>query len=60
LGGQETELEDMNEIGKDEINLAIVILKMTIKSLKSNTSCGVGGVPAELLKSGTNKLYELL
>jgi hypothetical protein len=29
---------------------------MTIKSLKSNTSSGVGGVPAELLKSGTEKL----
>jgi len=33
---------------------------MTIKSLKSNTSCGVGGVPAQLLKSGTERLYELL
>ena len=33
---------------------------MTVKSLKSNTSCGVGGVPAELLKSGTERLYELL
>jgi len=33
---------------------------MAIKSLKSNTSCGVGEVPAELLKSGTGKLYELL
>jgi hypothetical protein len=33
---------------------------MTVKSLKSNTSCKVGGVPAELLKSGTEKLYELL
>jgi hypothetical protein len=33
---------------------------MTVKSLKSNTSSGVGGVPAELLKSGTEKLYELL
>jgi len=28
--------------------------------LKSNTSCGVGGVPAKLLKSGTERLYELL
>jgi len=33
---------------------------MTVKSLKSNTSCGVGGIPEELLKSGTEKLYELL
>jgi len=33
---------------------------MIIKFLKSNTSCGVGGVPAELLKSGIEKLYELL
>jgi hypothetical protein len=32
---------------------------MTIKSLKSNT-CGVGGVPAELVKSGTEKLYDFL
>ena len=29
-------------------------------SLKCNTSCAVGGAPAELLKSGTEKLYELL
>jgi hypothetical protein len=60
LGDQETELEDMNEIEMDKINLDIEIVKMTIKSLKSNTSCGVGVVPAELLKSGTEKLYELL
>jgi hypothetical protein len=33
---------------------------MTIKSLKCNISSGVGGVPAELLKSGTEKLFELL
>ena len=33
---------------------------MTIKSLKRNTSCGDGGVPAELLKSGTEKLHKLL
>ena len=33
----------------DKINLDIEMVKMTIKSLKSNTSCGVGGVPAELL-----------
>jgi hypothetical protein len=32
---------------------------MTVKSLKSNT-CGVGRVRRELLKSGTEKLYELL
>jgi len=42
----------LNEIGMDKFNLDIEIVKMTIKSLKSNTSCGVGGVPAELLKSG--------
>jgi hypothetical protein len=59
LGDQETELEDMNEIEMDKINLDINTVKMTIKSLKSNTSCGVG-VPAELLKSGTQELYELL
>jgi len=59
LGDQETELEDMNEIEMDKINLDIEIVKMAIKSLKSNTSCGVGGVPAELLKSETEKLYEL-
>ena len=40
--------------------LGIEIVKMKNKSLKSNTSCGVGGVPAELLKLGTEKLYELL
>jgi hypothetical protein len=33
---------------------------MTIKSLKSNTASGVRGVPAELLKSGIQKLYEFL
>ena len=57
LGDQETELDDMNEIEMDKINLDIKIVKMTIKSLKSNTSCGAGRVPAELLKSGTEKLY---
>jgi hypothetical protein len=37
LGDQETELGDMNEIEMDKINLDIEIVKMTIKSLKSNT-----------------------
>ena len=60
MGEQETELEGMNEIGMDKINLDIEMVKMSIKSLKTSTSCGVGGVPAELLKSGTEKLYELL
>jgi len=60
LGEKERESEGMNEIGMDKNNLDIEIVKMTIKSLKSNTSCGVGGVPAELLKLGTGKLYELL
>ena len=59
LREQEFEL-GLNEIGMDKINLDIEIVKMTIKSLKSNTSCGVAGVPAELLKSGTERLYELL
>jgi hypothetical protein len=59
VGEQDTELEDMNETGMDKIKLDINVVKMTIKSLKSNTSCGVGGVPAELLKSGPEKLYEL-
>jgi len=60
MGEQETEPEGMNEIGMDKINLDIEIVKMTIMSLKSNTSCGSGGVPAELLKEGTEKLYDLL
>ena len=60
LGEQDTELEGMNEIGMYKINLDTEIAKMTVKSLKSSTSCGVGGVPAELLKSGTENLYELL
>jgi len=34
LGGQETELEDMNEIENVKINLDIEIVKMAIKSLK--------------------------
>jgi len=50
----------MNEILIDKINFDMEIFKMTVKSLKSNTSFGVGGVPAELLKLGTKKLYELL
>jgi len=50
----------MNEVGMDKMNLDTEIIKMTIKSLKSNRSCGVGGVPAELPKSGTGRLYELL
>jgi len=60
LTEQKIELEGMNEIGMDKINLDIEIVKMRVKSLKSNTSCGVGGVPAVLLKSGTEKLHELL
>ena len=60
LTEQEFELEGLNEIGMDKINLGIGIAKMTIMSLKSNTSCGVGGVAAELLKSGTERFYELL
>ena len=27
---------------------------------KNNTSCGVGGVPADFLKSGTERIYEWL
>jgi hypothetical protein len=56
LGEQETELEGTNETGMDKINLDIEIVKRTVKSLKCNTSCGFGGVLAELLKSGTEKL----
>jgi len=59
VGEKDTELEDVNETGMDKIKLDIKVVKMTIKSLKSNTSSGVG-VPAELLKSGTEILYELL
>ena len=46
---QETELYNMNEIEVDKINLDIEIVINSLKSLKSNTSCVVGGVPAELL-----------
>jgi len=35
----------LNEIVMDKFNLDIEIVKMTIKFLKSNTSCGVGGAP---------------
>jgi hypothetical protein len=55
LGQQETELEDMKEIATDKSNLHIERVKMAIKSLKSNTSRGVGG---ELIKSGPEKSYE--
>jgi hypothetical protein len=44
----------------NKINLDIVIVKMPLKSFKRNTSCVVGGVHADLLKSGTENLYELL
>jgi hypothetical protein len=44
LGDLKVEVEDMNKIGTEEINLDAAIAKMTIKSLKCNTSCGVGGV----------------
>jgi len=40
----------LNVTGKDKFNIDIEIVKMTIKPLKSNTSCGIGVVPAELLK----------
>jgi hypothetical protein len=50
----------VNDIEMDKINLDIETVTMTIKSLKLNTLCGVGGVPAELLKSGTERLCELL
>jgi hypothetical protein len=57
---QEIELEVMNEKGMDKINLDIEIVRRVIKSSKSNMSCGFREVPAELLKSGIEKLYELL
>jgi hypothetical protein len=44
----------------NKISLDIVIVKMPLKSLKCNTSCVVGGVHADLLKSGNENLYELL
>jgi hypothetical protein len=59
MGEQEREPEGVNEIGMDKIYLDIEIVKMAIMSLKSNTSCGGGGVPAELLKVGTEKLCEI-
>jgi len=51
---------EVNEVEMDKIKLDIKLVQMTIKSLRSNTSSGVGGVPAELLKSGTERVYELL
>jgi hypothetical protein len=51
---------DLNGREMNKLTLDIEIFKRTIKLLKSNTSCGVGGIPAELLKSGTERLYELL
>jgi transcriptional regulator CtsR len=60
VGEQHSELGDMKGTGMDKIKLDINVVKMAIKSLKSKTSSGVGGVPAELLKSGTDKVYESL
>jgi len=48
----------MNEIVIDKINSYIELVKMPLKSFNSNTTCVVGGVLAELLKSGTENLYE--
>ena len=59
MGDQETELENMNKIVMNKINLDTEIVKMPLMSLKSNTSCVVGGVLEELLKSGNENLYEL-
>jgi hypothetical protein len=49
----------MNEIEMNKINLDIEIIKMPLKSLERKTSCVIGGVPEELLKPGTENLYEL-
>jgi hypothetical protein len=59
LSKQEAGVEE-NEVEMNKFNLDIKLVQMTIKSLKSNTSSGVGGVPAELLKSEIERLYELL
>ena len=58
LREQENKL-GLNHVGIEKMNLGIETLKTTIKFLKSNTSCGFGGVPAESLKSGTERLYDL-
>jgi hypothetical protein len=60
LGKQEIELEGMSETGIDKITLDIEIVKRGLKSSKSSTSCSVGGVLAELLKLGIEKLHKLL
>ena len=60
MGEQDVAVEDKNKIETEKINLDIEVVKVTINSLKCNTSCGVRGVPAEQLKSGTEKLYELV
>jgi hypothetical protein len=59
LGKQKAGAEE-NEVEMDKFNSDIKLAQMTIKPLKSNTSSGVLGFPAELLKSGTESLYELL
>jgi len=51
---------EKNELEMDNFDLDIKLVKMTIKSLKSNTSSEVGGVPTELLKLGTERLHKLL
>jgi hypothetical protein len=38
----------------------VILCKYLLCLLVVLSSSGVGGVPAELLKSGTEKLYELL
>ena len=55
---REEYLEDiegnLGKISDDYIHLDINIVKEAVKSLKNGRAAGIGDVPAELLKNGTN------
>lgn len=52
--------QELNETLGNYIHLDIETVKDAIKSLKNRRATGIGGISTELLKYGTDKLYELL
>lgn len=47
-------------INGEDINIDINTLKKAVSGLKSNRAAGPEGIPAELIKYGTDKLFEIL
>ena len=52
--------KDSIEQEDSHIYFTMEIVKDAIKLLKNNKSIGIGGIPAKLIKFGTEKLYQLL